>query len=226
MASVSLEQVSASPRITSDVGSSLLRVVAENGSASHPYPDSDALLAGPSANRNLADAVHLLCSLHGRYPSLTELVASRNVEPVARIWLNEASEALARERTYLARLAVDAGPVPATPGAGSEAAVAMQRNALATLAQSERRGCALGAAFALALDWTVIRGVLDTAARRLGRTVPHPYLDQAAEIAQLAERLSSEPTVARALRFGAEQVALQHRGLWDLLQARAEARGG
>jgi hypothetical protein len=225
MASVPLEQVSASPRIAPASASALLSVVRENGSASHPYTTSEKLLCGPHAQRNLADAVHLLCGLHGRYPSLVELVASRNIEPAARAWLAEASEVLARERTYLARLTVEAGPVPSTPGAGSEAAVAMQRNALTTLAVSERRGCPLGAAFALVLDWAVVRNVLDAAAQRFGRTVPHPFPDQAAQIAEAAEALSSEPSVARAMRFGAEQVALQHRGLWDLLRARAEARG-
>lgn len=220
MASVPLEQSAPAP-----AASALLRAVAASGSLSHPYVSSDTLLSGPHAARNQADAIHMLCSLHGRYPSLIELVAARNVEPAARAWLHEAGEVFARERTYLARLAVAAGPVPATPGAGSEAAVAMQRSALATLAQSERRGCPLGAAFAMALDWAAIRGVLDVAALRFGRTVPHRYDDQAEAIAGLVEPMSAEAPVARAIRFGAEQVALQHRGAWDLLRARAEARG-
>ena len=53
-------------------------------------------------------------------------------------------------------------------GAGSETAILAQRAALATLAQSDRRGCALGAALAFAADWASIRTVLDAAAKRLG----------------------------------------------------------
>ena len=45
-----------------------------------------------------------------------------------------------------------------------------------------------------------------------------------AAIAGLVETAATDPAMSRAMRFGAEQVALQHRGLWDLLQARAQAR--
>jgi hypothetical protein len=36
---------------------------------------------------------------------------------------------------------------------------------------------------------------------------------------------TSTPASARALAFGGEQLLLQHRALFDLLEARAEARG-
>ena len=63
--------------------------------------------------------------------------------PGARAWLATATHAFAGERAYLARLAVAAGPVPSTPGAGdSDAAVLGQRHAIEMLAQSERNGCA------------------------------------------------------------------------------------
>ena len=39
-----------------------------------------------------------------------------------------------------------------------------------------------------------------------------------------ADRLASSPTVERAMLFGAEQLLLQHKGLWDILEARALAR--
>jgi hypothetical protein len=34
------------------------------------------------------------------------------------------------------------------------------------------------------------------------------------------------PAIERAILFGAQQLLVQHRGLWDLLEARAEARVG
>jgi len=36
---------------------------------------------------------------------------------------------------------------------------------------------------------------------------------------------SDAPAKARALSFGGQQLLLQHRALFDLLEARAEARG-
>jgi len=206
-------------------GASLIDAIRTNGSAAHPYATGDQLTGGPAAARNLADAIHFLCALHGRYPGVIELVAARTVEPPARAWLADAAEAYARERAFLASLAVQVGPVPATPGAGSEAAVAMQRNSIMTLAQSERRGCAIGAALAVAGDWKVVRRVLDGAAARFGLAVPAPWIaGEDSRVAELADTLSDNAALRRALVFGAEQVALQHHGLWDLLQARQLAR--
>jgi hypothetical protein len=220
MASVPLGQVNAP-----QPGPALLDAVREQGSASHPYNSSPELLSGPAASRNLADAIHFLCALHGRHPGVVELAAMRTFEPAARPWLAETAEAFARERGYLARLAVAAGPVPATPGVGSEAAVAMQRNAIITLAQSERRGCGIGAAAAIAADWTVIRQVMDQAAARFGMNPAQPWrAGEAASIEAVVAALGDNPATHRALLFGAEQVAIQHRGLWDLLAVRAAAR--
>ena len=220
MASVPLGDLSAPP-----VGPMLLAAIRQNGSASHPYAASADLIGGPASARNLADAIHFLCALHGRYPGGIALVAARCVEQDARAWLAEASDAFAAERAYLAKLAVQAGPVPATPGAGSEAAVAMQRNAVLTLAQSERRGCAVGAALSLAGDWAAIRQVLDAAAQRLSIDLPLPWTAGSPErIGEVAETLGEQPALRRAMLFGAEQIAIQHRGMWDLLAARAAAR--
>lgn len=195
------------------------------GSAAHPYFGSDELLRGPDAARNLADAVHFLCILHGRHPGVIDFAAGRSAEPAARAWLSHNGQAFAGERLYLTRLAVAAGPVPGTPGGGgSEAAVVSQRAAIATLACSERRGCALGAALGLAADWVRIRAVLDAAARRLGVEPPPCTLSDQAEIRRVAEAAASSPPVERALLFGAEQVLVQHHGLWALLEAREQAR--
>lgn len=208
------------------VESALLGTVREQGSASHPFVARQQLLSGPDVSRNLADAIHFLCALHGRQPGVIELVAMRTVDPEPRAWLGETAQAFARERTYLAKLAVQAGPVPSTPGSGSEATVAMQRNAVMTLAQSERRGCALGAAIAVAADWGVIREILDCAATRFGVTPPEPWRSgDAVAVGAVVAGLGEAPATRRALLFGAEQVAVQHRGLWDLLAARASARG-
>lgn len=199
--------------------------VAEHGSYAHPYFAGSALSDGPEALRNLADAIHFLSALHGRHPGVVDHAAGRTADPEARLWLFAAGEAVAAERRFLTRLGVAAGPAPSTPGgSASEAAVSGQRSALSTLAQSDRRGCALGTAFAFALDWTSIRPVLDHAASRLGLDIPPCQLGSVREIEEAANRAGTDSSVERAMLFGAQQLALQHRGLWDLLEARANAR--
>lgn len=221
MASVSVETARAPQS-----GALLLARLGDHGSAAHAYPANPSWMRSPGAARDLADMIHYLCVLHGRYPGLVDHAAARVTEPEARAWLTQATYAFAGERAYLARLAVAAGPVPSTPGsAGSDAAVLGQRHAMETLALSERRGCALGAAMALVLDWAAVRTCLDGAAHRFGVESPaYPAADRETVVA-LADTYAASPPVQRALLFGAEQILVQHHGLWDLLEARREARG-
>jgi len=101
-----------------------------------------------------------------------------------------------------------------------------QRHAIEMLAQSERNGCAVGAAMAVMLDWAAIRRVLDSAARRFGVEPPHFAAADAAPLAAVADAFADSPGIQRALHFGAEQIMVQHHGLWDLLEARQQARAG
>jgi hypothetical protein len=207
------------------IGALLEARIAAHGSAAHPYLAGHELLRGAQAARNLADALSFLCALHGRHPSVIDLAAARTAEPALRAWVEESAAAFALERRYLARLAAASGPVPGTPGgSASEAAVAAQRSALATLAGSERHGCALGAAIGLAADWTAIRTVLDAAARRLGIEPPRCALPSRSDLLDLAESAAGNASFERALLFGAEQILIQHHGLWALLEAREQAR--
>jgi hypothetical protein len=203
----------------------LLACVAGEGTAAHPYALGDGLTSGADAARNLADMVHLLCALHGRHPGIVDHAAGRAAEPEARRWFAGSGPAMGIERAYLANLAVAAGPVPGTPGgAGNEAMLVAQRSALGVLAQSDRRGCALGAALAFAADWGAVRPLLDAAARRFGVETAPWMLGDAADLAAIADAAGADPLAERALLFGARQLALQQRGLWDLLEARAQAR--
>lgn len=194
-----------------------------DGSASHPYLRH---LAGNSEPlRDLADAAHYLCILHGRQPGVIDHALAHSGLAVERSWLETAAEAFATERAYLVRIVAAAGPLPSTVGhAESEAAAAGQRHALEMLAKSDRAGCATGAALALALDWATIRDVLDTAAERLGLIPPPSGLPLAEETVTVLDTLVREGGIERAMLFGAQQLFAQHRGLWDLLEARASAR--
>ena len=221
---VSVSLVKPGGASTSDL---LFASVAEHGSAAHPYFASPDLVSGPDSARNLADAVHFLCVLHGRHPGVVDHAAGRPMDPAARAWLIAAGEAMAVERSFITQLSVAAGPIPSTPGGGgSETAVLAQRNALTTLAQSERRGCALGAALAFAVDWSPVRGLLDATARRLGVDIPDFSLGGEGELRPIADLAGGEGSAERAMLFGAQQLSLQHRGLWDLLEARQQARLG
>jgi hypothetical protein len=198
-------------------------LTASDGIGTHPW--LMRLAATPEPLRDLADAAHYLCVLHGRHPGVIDHALDHARLDVERSWLEAAAGAFGEERAYLVRLVASAGPMPSTPGqAESEAAALAQRHALDMLAQSDRTGCAAGAALALALDWEPIRGVLDTAAERLGLTPPVSALPLAEETVTVVDALVREMSVERAMLFGAQQMYAQHRGLFDLLEARASAR--
>jgi hypothetical protein len=202
---------------------SLNALVASDGTPSHPLPRRLAATLMPL--RDLADAIHFLCMLHGRHPGVIDLSAAHCANNAAHEWAIVAAASFAEERAYLVRLVAAAGPLPSTPGqAECDIAVEGQRHALDMLAQSDRNGCAAGAAIALALDWNVIRVVLDVAAERLGIEPVASLLPPTAETATIVAALAQESPTERAMMFGARQLLAQHRGLWDLLDARASAR--
>ncbi|MEO5774153.1 MAG: hypothetical protein ABIQ32_08570 [Sphingomicrobium sp.] len=213
-------------RLPVSVAQSQLARVAGEGSARHPH--LNALLEGTGlhSGRDLADAIHLLCSLHGRYPGLIEMTLQRAPSGPVQAWLTRAAEAFERERLYLVRLTAAVGPIPSTPGAAeTEASLLAQRNAIETLALSERNGCALGAASALISDWWPIRRLLDRTAARLSLDCPPPSLPDENSVIAVLDHQFDSPAAQRALAFGGEQLLLQHRALLDLLEARASARG-
>ena len=202
----------------------LARVVGE-GCVRHPHLNGLLEASGRESARDLADAVHLLCSLHGRYPGLIEIALQRSAKGPIRDWLERASEAFERERLYLVRLTSAVGPLPSTPGAAeTESSLVAARHALETLATSERGGRALGAATALVGDWWPVRRLMDRAASRMGIECPAPSLPDEPSIVEVIHDACDSPASERALRFGGEQLLLQHRALFDLLEARASAR--
>ena len=208
------------------VAEAQLARVAGDGCARHPYLNALLESSGPHSGRDLADAVHLLCSLHGRYPGVIEMALQRCPKGDTELWLSRASESFERERLYLVRLTSAVGPLPSTPGAAAtESSLAAARHALETLAMSERSGCALGAATALIGDWWPVRRLLDRAAARAGLDCPAPSLPDELSMIEVIESVAVSPSSGRALAFGGEQMLLQHRALFDLLEARAEARG-
>ena len=197
------------------------RLAAADGTGAHPF---HARLTAPRANaRDLGDAVHALCGVHGEHPDLIEIVAASAEPSPAAAWLAQAVAGFAAERAVLAQLTAAAGPLPSTPGqAQTAAALSAERHALEMLAKSERVGVGLGAAAALVLDWRAIRAILAQAADRFGVTLPASTLPP---LADTVAALDAGPAAERAIAFGAQQLFGQHRGLLSLLEARASARG-
>jgi hypothetical protein len=196
------------------------------GTLGHPYAQGEELTKSRHATRNLADIVHYYCLLHGRYPGVIDHAGGRMAHDGARVWLVKATDGFAAERSYLTRLVVAAGPLPSTPGQGDcDNTVIGQRHALEMLAQSDRHGCAFGAAAALALEWTALRSVLDLGAKRFGIEPSVCALPTRAETLGAIAAVAETTAVERAMAFGAHQLLSQHHGLWDLLEARTVARG-
>lgn len=201
----------------------LTALVAADGSASHRF--LARLGTGVAPMRDLTDMVHQFCMVHARHPDVIEQAAEHSHQPATAAWIAQAAEGFAAERAYIVRLVAAAGPLPSTPGqAQSEAAITAQRHALDMLAQSGRTGCADGTALALVLDWPAIRSLLDITAERLGIDPPESLLPPVFETATVIDALAALLPVERAMLFGAQQMLAQHRGMWDMLEARASAR--
>ena len=199
-------------------GATLRRLLVTDGTAAHAF--AIQLAAPRAAARDLGDAVHALCAVHGHHPDLIEIAAGLAPHRDERNWLTAAASGFAAERAALAQLVAAAGPLPSTPGqAETEAALTAERHTMEMLARSERTGVALGAAVALVGDWRTIRAMLARAADRFGVTLPAPALPDADDL------LGITAAPERAIAFGAQQLLAQHRGLWSLLEARASARG-
>lgn len=174
---------------------------------------------------DIADIAHFLCILHGRHPGVVDHAATRIAEPEARDWLVQAIEGFTAERAFITKLTVAAGPVSGVVvNDQSNATVLGQRKALDMLSQSDRKGCALGASFALVVDWQSFRPQLEQIAVRLG-VEPRPHILPTNQSTQALKNILSQSTqVERAIGFGVDQILSQHRGLWQLLEARKNAR--
>lgn len=205
------------------VADRLARIISIDGSAAHHTPTR--LARSTAELRDIADAIHQLCTLHGRHPGVVDLATPATNNPAATAWLEQAGAAFVEERAYLIRVAAAAGPPPGTPGqAAAEAALATQRNAIDLLSRSIRPGCALGAAIAVTLDWPTIRLPLDAAADRMGIDTVPCTLPSEAQTMRLIDAVVTNVAIERAMTFGVQQLLAQHRGLWDLVAARAESR--
>ncbi len=210
----------------SQIGQTLEALGNAEGSAGHAYLVGQDAFSGKHVARDLADSVHHLCMLHGRHPGVVDHAGHHTADAAAREWLIAAIEGFSIERALLAKLVVASGPLPSTPGqAETETAVGGQRHALDMLAQSDRHGCALGAAAALTIDWWAIRRMINKTAKRFNVDVPECALPSINDTLAAVSAVAVSPAIERAILFGAQQLFGQHRGLWDLLEARQVARG-
>lgn len=176
----------------------------------------------------VADVAHFINISHGRHPGIIDHAAHKIVDDAARKWLIRAIDAFTTERAFLNALTVAAGPERRRNGENKVAAlITGQSKNFEMLASSDRKGCSAGAAIAFAIDWQRSRPVLAAVALHVGLDVPKCTLPAIDECSDLAERLGTSESYRRAMRFGAEQILAQQRGLWQLIAARhAETLAG
>ena len=183
-------------------------------SATHPLARAlrrDAS-PGPSLDRARADAVHFFALLHVRPPGAATTSAAADSH-----WATGFAASFSHERRWLADISLIAEPPRPSPDLGRhEALLRDLHSAMTRLVRLERPGAALGALAALAADWPALCAALAGAPLA---AVPELGMC-AAEIAVLA----ADPATARALRFGADQMAGVHRAVWDLVEARQAIR--
>lgn len=224
-----MQHMNFAPGVHNGTTDSLLASLVEtDGTGSNPYVAKlceNACDHGARPLAALADAAHYICLLHGRFPGVIDHAATRSTDNAARKWLVQACDSFADERAYMTRVSVALGPIPSTSGQhNADSTVLQQRHALEMLAQSDRRGCAMGAALTLVLDWSGIRNLLDRAAIRVG-IEPHKCALPSKESTQaVVSAISVDESSTRAVLFGGRQLLNQHRGLWELMQARAGIR--
>jgi hypothetical protein len=221
-----------------DIGNAMLvqnaQMATQPGSARHagtygsntaPYVQLIAEDFSTLSGADVADIAHFMCVLHGRHPGVIDHAATKTVDDAAREWLIQATDGFAAERGFLTKLTVAAGPISGVSlDDHSNTAVHDQRKALEMLSQSDRSGCAIGAAIALVADWHFIRNILERIALRVGVEARASILPSVEKTSVLNSRLAETPALERALNFGAEQLLNQHRGLWQLLEARRNMR--
>lgn len=212
-------------QLSASVQTGLMDHVSEHGSFSSQYVSRINSNFSILDTADIADISHFLCVLHGRHPGVVDHASGKSTEPEARNWFVQAMDGFASERAFLTKLTVSAGPISGVSANDqSNAALMGQRKAMELLSQSDRNGCALGASLALVLDWQSIRPVLEQIALKLDvepRQWPLPSVEQTET---LYSQISESAATARAARFGADQILSQHRGLWQLLEARRNAR--
>lgn len=222
-----LIDVSAMPEtiLSASVPSGFLEHVNQHGSLSAPYMAKIAADFSILDTVDIADIAHFMCVLHGRHPGVVDHAAVKTTESETRDWFVEAMDGFASERAFLTKLTVSAGPISGVSANDqSNATVLAQRKALEMLSQSDRNGCAVGASLALVADWLAIRPILENIALRLDiepRQSPLPSIEATDA---LKNKLSESSSVERAINFGVDQILTQHRGLWQLLEARSKAR--
>ena len=227
----------ARPERDDNFGTNFAQEIQDNGSFSAVHPleeflaecrDMNSLRSTGKIARAalIADIAHFMCVSHGRHPGIVDHAASKIIEDAAREWLVEAIDGFAAERSFLTKLTVAAGPMHSHNGQEKVSAVlATQSNSFEMLATSDRKGCAAGTAIAFILDWQATRPLIDGVAMLLGIEPTECKLPDQVASEKLAAILAENERVERAMRFGADQVLSQQRGLWQIIAARhAEIR--
>ncbi|MGJ3626336.1 DUF6975 family protein [Sphingomonas sp. MMS24-JH45] len=185
-----------------------------------------ALLSPPAPLRDLSDAVHALCVLHGIFPGFVDQTRSACTETQLTPWLDVAAATIAQERALLSfARPPPSGRCPPRPARRRRRAPSWHCGTRSACSPGRiARAVRPGRLIAFVLDWQAIRGVLDIAASRHATRSDQGFDPLMRRTHALLHRYDPAVGQVRAMMFGAQQLLAQHRGLWHLLEARASAR--
>lgn len=222
----------ARPEISGGFGSLFVDTVLGDGSLRVTKPLADFISEGSTRpdlrspykyarGALVADIAHFINISHGRHPGIIDHAALKIVDDAARRWLIDAIDSFAAERAFLNALTVAAGPERRHAHENRVAALILgQTKNFEMLATSDRMGCPAGAALAFTIDWQMTRPLLAAVALHVGLDVPKCSLPSIEACGDLADSVATTESYRRAMRFGAEQILAQQRGLWQLIAAR------
>jgi len=215
------------PKVDNDSDSVAIvqNLVRDLGTAAHPHANRLIELGRQIPREIAADSLHFLSLLHGRKPSIFDIVYTGHHAGAGAGWVKDVAACFSSTRTFLAQLVVAAGPPPSLfRQMQTEEVAGAMRRALLTLARSDREGCALGAANTLARDWIATERVIQALSKALGieSMVRHYRWPDQAVLDEALHKIADQPLIHRAVTFGARTLISQNRAFWDMLEARAQ----
>lgn len=217
------------PRLRPDTFADLLKAVESRACEARAGLAAAANGQSPAPEPYVADLIHFLAILHGELPNVIDVVTSAC--PRLEGTLEPAAQQMQRDRAWLAGLCVETGSAVEHFGiTEAETAVRGLRDAMLTLAGSQREGCGLGVAIGFLVEWPPLRTCLDQAGTlAFSRRWPGPdgfwTGSTLKQVLPIAETAFAAPTTGRAIAFGASQWTQVHSQLLALAEDRAAARG-
>lgn len=174
---------------------------------------------------DVADLAHALTVTHGGLPNIFDLASLRSDAQSLRNHLVTCSNSFQDWRRFLSALTSKAGPAPSlTDDAAHMVSLVQTKQGIQLLGESERKGCAIGAAFAMLNDWQIVLPESFKFAARLDIVEGIALPPRTSAIIEEMECLEPSAAELRAMSFGADQFYQLNDAFFRHLEARRKAR--